>query len=60
MMSVVSIRGMFVNNDVMSKEDMNKFESYSMTSFANENESTTVYWLVVIGVMSGTRYLDSL
>ena len=42
MMSVVSIKEIFVNNDITSKEDMNKFESYSITSLANENESTTV------------------
>ncbi len=47
MMSVVSFNGMFVNNDVTSKEDMNRFESYSITSLANENESATVYSLVV-------------
>ena len=60
MMSVVSFKGMLVKSDVTSKEDMNKFESYSTTSLANENESVTVYSLVVMGVMSGTRNLDSL
>ena len=60
MMSVVSFKGMLVKSDVTSKEDMNKLESYSTTSLANENESVTVYSLVVMGVMSGTRNLDSL
>ena len=60
MMSVVSFKGMLVKSDVTPKEDMNKLESYSTTSLANENESVTVYSLVVMGVMSGTRNLDSL
>ena len=60
MMSVVSTRGMLVNRDVTSKEDMNKVESNSTTSLANENESATVYSFVVIGSMSGTRNLESL
>ena len=56
MMSVVSFKGMLVKSDVTSKEDMNKLESYSTTSLANENESVTVYSLGAMGVMSGTTH----
>ena len=44
-----------MKSDVTSSDDMKRFESNSTTSLAKENESFTVYSLVVIGWMKGTR-----
>ena len=49
-----------MKRDVTSSDDMNKLESKSTTSLAKENESLTVYSLVVIGSMIGTRNFESL
>ena len=49
------LKGMFVNRDVESKDDINILESKSTTSLARENKSLTVYSLVVIGSKWGQR-----
>ena len=49
-----------MKSDVTSSDDMKRFESNSTTSLAKENESFTVYSLVVIGSMKGTRNFASL
>ena len=60
MMPIVSFDGMFVNRGVTSSEDMEGLGSKSTLSLGKENESLTVYSLVVIGSMIRTRNWDSL
>ena len=60
-MSTVSFKEIHVNSDLTSKlAKMHVPKLRLRNSLANENESVTVYWLIVIGDSKGTRNLDSL
>ena len=53
--SIVSSRGMFVNNESTSKLPIKRELSFSTISFANEKESLTVNSLDVIELIFGTK-----
>ena len=54
-MSIVSSSGILVNKDWMSNEAMYKLVLLLRISFENENESLTVYSLMVNSLSIGTK-----
>ena len=54
---MVSSRGMFVNNEVMSTLVINQSEFYCSISLAKSNESLTLCLLEVKSLSIGTRNL---